>query len=286
MTARAVTLCAVTGGPANRIDALGKRWRDSPTGALYRRSVQLELGIHSLALAAQHVLCAAPFLVAMSALARQWGLGDVGHLLSDTMGLRGDAQHELMALFIARTHETTSTFVIGFLVAFTFATGVSASMQRTFERIWDLPHAGLATMWRHLLWALMTTALFAFALWINKATHRWRISSLAEVCLESASTGAAALFYYWWTQRVLLIGRIPWRKLFPGAVLIGLGTTLMVVVVQLIAPAQVTQQVADYGLVGAAFLLSTILVSFSTIVLWGAFIGCEWIRRRERSNPR
>lgn len=44
---------------------------------------------------------------------------------------------------------------------------------------------------------------------------------------------------------------------------------------QIIAPGQITEEVADYGLVGAAFILSAILVAFSTIVLWGVFLGRE-----------
>ena len=121
-----------------RTDELIRRWETSRIGRLYNESVELELGVHSLALAAQHVLCAAPFLVAMSALAREWHVGDVAFLLSDTMGLHGDAENELMRLFRPSKHDTIGSFVVGFLIAFAFATGLSATMQRTFERIWRL----------------------------------------------------------------------------------------------------------------------------------------------------
>ncbi|GAB3578756.1 hypothetical protein GCM10027579_03010 [Calidifontibacter terrae] len=267
-----------------RVQAGGRRLSTSPVGRVYGRSVRLELGTHSLALAAQHVLCAAPFLVAMSALSRTWGFGDVGHLLSDTMGLQGDAQNELMALFRTRAHETVGSFVIGFVLAFFFATGVSATMQRTFERIWDLHHADWTAAWRHLAWAVATTVLFGFALWVNKATHTWQIGTTTEVLLEATGTGVAAFVYYWWTQHVLLGGRIAARRLLPGAVLIGVGTVILIVATQVMAPAQVTEQVADYGLVGAAFILATILVAFSTTVLWGAYLGREWERRHHMTG--
>ncbi len=264
-----------------RLATYGRRIENSTAGRIHGRAVRLELGVHSLALAAQHVLCAAPFLVAMSALSRRWGFGDVGHLLSDTMGLRGDAEHELLALFRARSHESVGSFLVGFVVAFFFATGVSATMQRTFERIWDLTHAPWTAWWRHLLWAVATTVLFGVGLWVNEATHTWTLATPVEVGLEAAATGIGAFGYYWWTQHVLLGGRVAPRALLPGALLIGLGTVVLIVLTQVMAPAQVTQQVADYGLVGAAFILSTILVAFSTIVLWGAYLGREYDRRHE-----
>lgn len=258
-----------------RTDELVRRWEASRIGRLYNEAVELELGMHSLALAAQHVLCAAPFLVAMSAIAREWQVGDVAFLLSDTMGLHGDAQHELIQLFRAPKHDDAGSFLSGFLIAFVFATSVSATMQRTFERIWRLPHADWRSAWRHLVWAVMTTALFAFGLWVNKATHRWEISGASEVAVEATGTGFAAFAYFWWTQRILLRGKVRRRQLLPGAVLIGVATTMLIVVVQLLAPVQITKEVADYGLVGAAFILSAILVAFSTIVLWGVFLGRE-----------
>lgn len=264
------------------LNELSRRWEKSRLGQLYAESVELELGIHSLALAAQHVLCAAPFLVAMSAIAREWHVGDVAFLLSDTMGLHGDAQHELMQLFRARAHDGARDFVTGFLIAFAFATGLSATMQRTFERIWRLPHATWRSAWRHLVWAAMTSVLFAFGLWVNKATHTWEISGASEVAVEALGTGLAAFAYFWWTQRILLRGKVTSGQLLPGATLIGLGTTVLIAIVQLIAPSQITEQVADYGLVGAAFILSAILVSFSTTVLWGVFLGREWSRALNR----
>ena len=61
-----------------------------------------------------------------------------------------------------------------------------------------------------------------------------------------------------------------------GSFVIGLLiATVLLVAVQIIAPGQTTEEVADYGLVGAAFILSVILVAFSTIVWWGVFLGRE-----------
>ena len=191
------------------------------------------------------------------------------------MGLHGDAENELMQFFRPSKHDTIGSFVIGLLIAFAFATGLSATMQRTFERIWRLPHADWRSAWRHFVWAVMTSALFAFGLWINKATHRWEISGASEVAVESTGSGLTAFACFWWTQRILLRGRVHRRQLLPGAVLIGLGTTVLLAAVQIIAPGQTTEEVADYGLVGAAFILSVILVAFSTIVWWGVFLGRE-----------
>ena len=73
-------------------------------------------------------------------------------------------------------------------------------------------------------------------------------------------------------------GKARWGQLLPGAVLIGLGTTVLILAVQVLAPNEITEQVADYGLVGAAFILALVLVAFSTILLWGVFLGRDLSR--------
>ena len=54
---------------------------------------------------------------------------------------------------------------------------------------------------------------------------------------------------------------------------------LLVAVSPVIMPSQITGNVADYGLVGAAFVLSLWAVTYSTIVVFGTLLGQVYVSR-------
>lgn len=99
---------------------------------------------------------------------------------------------------------------------------------------------------------------------VSTALERTRATSPSATVSRSASPSTR--------------GNARWGQLLPGAVLIGLGTTVLILAVQVLAPNEITEQVADYGLVGAAFILALVLVAFSTILLWGVFLGRDLSR--------
>ncbi|MEO7069053.1 MAG: hypothetical protein ABI131_01010, partial [Nostocoides sp.] len=84
----------MTGGGADRasnvaarLGALATRWQQSLPGHAWERGQRLDVATHTLALAAQQVLCTAPLLVAMSALLRRFGTGSVVVLLANLLDL-------------------------------------------------------------------------------------------------------------------------------------------------------------------------------------------------------
>lgn len=99
---------------------------------------------------------------------------------------------------------------------------------------------------------------------VSTALERTRATSPSATVSRSASPSTR--------------GKARWGQLLPGAVLIGLGTTVLILAVQVLAPNEITEKVAAYGLVGAAFILALVLVAFSTILLWGVFLGRDLSR--------
>jgi membrane protein len=78
----------------------------------------------------------------------------------------------------------------------------------------------------------------------------------------------------------LLGGRVTWRALLPGALCVGLLTTVLFRLTRVIMPGQIAWQVHAYGLIGAVFVLSVWLMILSGVIFGGILIGALITERR------
>lgn len=262
-------------------------WARSIGGRSFSRMRELDLDTHALALCAQQLLCTAPLVVAMSAVLQRTTGKNATFVISKFFGLHGDSQDDIARLF-GRTSNTISTpaLVVGLITAVVFTTGVAAVQQRGFELIWTLPRVtGVRSYLRQLAWAPSLAVFTGFVL-IAGRFGRWLddvvigIGPWSVVLLQAVVT----FFYYWWTQHWLLRGRVEWRALLPGAVVVAVLTTTMVKVSRLIMHGQISWQVHAYGLLGAVFVLSVWLMVLSAVILASVLFGALWVERR--SDPK
>ena len=190
-----------------------------------------------------------------------------------------------------RTSDSISTLalVVGLITAVVFTTSVAAVQQRGFELIWTLPRlTGVRSYLRQLVWAPALT-VFIVALLVAG-----RIGSVAEPpCRRHRVLGGGrccracvTFLFYWWTQYWLLRGRVEWRALLPGALAVGVVTTVVVRVSRLIMRGQISWQVHAYGLVGAVFVLSVWLMVLSAVIFGGILIGAMLGRAPPRPPAR
>jgi membrane protein len=251
------------------LNGLGRSW----PGKCWRRGQDLQVPTQMLALAAQMVLCAAPLLVATSAVVRRADGHGLGEPLARYLGLHGAAARDFMSLFAGSRRVSMAELVVGLLLGAAFGTGIAATQQRGFETLWSLPRAPIRQSWRWLVWLAGLGVYLAVVLGDGQLGHHtdWRLhlGALVRVVLQLV----ASLVFYCWSQHLLLMGRVSWRRLLPGAAAMSLGTTLLVLASGYVLPGQLTEQVNDYGPVGATFVLSVWLVTLSAVILGGALIG-------------
>ena len=107
----------------------------------WRRGRELQVPTQILALAAQMVLCAAPLLVATSAVVRRAGGHGLGEPLARYLGLHGPAARDFMLLFAGSRRVSMTEPTSGLIVGAAFGTGIAATQQRGFETLWSLPRA-------------------------------------------------------------------------------------------------------------------------------------------------
>ena len=93
---------------------------------------------------------------------------------------------------------------------------------------------------------------------------------------------AVAVAFYWWTQHVLLLGRVRWRQLFPGAVATGVCLTGLAVFSTYVFSGQIVSSNRDYGTIGVVMILLSYLIGFGVCLHLGAVVGHVW---NERHTP-
>jgi membrane protein len=259
-------------------------WTDGLPGHSWRKAHEAGLVILTLALSAQQVLCAAPLLVAMSAVVRRLDGADMGVMLARLLGLTGDAAADVRALFLNSANVTTRSLVTGLVLTAVFSTGIAATIQRGYEAIWSQPRAGLGATGRQLIWVVALLAYISAVLFAGRLGHDLggdlHAGPVIRVLIQSVASG----MFFLAGQSFLLAGRVTLRRLLPGSLLTALGTVVLLNISQLVLPSQITEQVDEYGLIGATFVLSIWLVVWSAIVFASALAGAILVERRDAKS--
>lgn len=277
-------------GVTNRLDAdFGHRWvaawRDRASavwqrlatglvGVGWRRAAELNLPTHSLALAAQQILCTAPLLVAFSVVHRHPAAQNIGDVLTRYLALSPAASRYVEALFHESGSGTRGDRVLGLLLALLFATAIAATQQRWFELAWSRPRASmLRSLWRQLIWVAGLCAYLVIVLYAGRAGHGVGQHVHAARPAGPVVQFAVSFLFFWWTQHLLLGGRLRWRALLPGALCMALGMSVLVGLSGYFMSGEIVAEVSDYGLIGSTFVLSLWLVVLSGLVCGGALLG-------------
>lgn len=249
-----------------------------------RRSNELNLVRECLALAAQQTLCTIPLLVALQAVAQRFQLGSVGTALSRYLGLSGAASRDVEKLFIANGHVSIVTLLVGLVISLVAATGVGAIQAHAYEDIWYLERCGFRSLWRQVLWVVGLVVYLFIALQSRQVGRlvgrHLPFDSVTAHVLRLVAVLILSYVFYWWTQHLLLSGRVAWRHLVPGSLVMALATVGLVGLSPLMS-GQIVAQVQAYGLIGATFILAVWVLALSVVVFFGALIGSVWAERRD-----
>jgi membrane protein len=267
-------------------------WRQGVQGApgrVWRRSQELNLATHSLALAAQQILCTAPLLVAFAAF-RLRNQGGVGQVLSRYLGLSVDASRDVDGLFLSNAALDRTDAISGLLVALVFATSIAATQQRWYELVWDVPRAGLVgSTLRQLVWVAGLCGYLVIVLYAGRAGHAVGHRVHASRPAGPVAQLVVSFLFFWGSQHLLLGRRVRARHLVPGAAIMASTVTVLVALSGLVMSGEIVSEVSDYGLIGATFVLSLWLVVLGGTLFLGSLagqaIGLAWTSRSGQDQP-
>lgn len=239
-------------------------------GRFLSEFLRVEFIDRCMLIAAQGLLALIPMLVVISAFAP--------HAIEAVMESFRDATGIDQAGAAVITNEVTpqdvraQTGFIGLAITFFSAASFSRAIQRTFERVWDLPHIGGVSGYRRcLVWLIgwMLTLQLVGAL-------RALIDGFAGIVGESLAMGLqmVAFSLIWWaTAWLLLFGRVSWRDLALGAALTGIIGVLYSRASSLVMPPYVEANAQQFGTLGVILAISTWLIGYAGILVASAMVG-------------
>jgi membrane protein len=187
--------------------------------------------------------------------------------------LSGNSADAVHTAFAAPASGTTVTIAGVLLVAFS-ALSFSRTLQRVFELTWGLPRRGMRGTLAGLRWLGMVVVYAALHPLLGSILH-----GLVGVVLSV--TGAFVLWLL--TPYLLLDGRVPWRRLVPQAALCAVGMTVLGVGFAIYVPRAMSTSATEFGAIGVAFTLLSVLWASGFVVVGAAAIGSlDW---RPSSSP-
>src|SRR3954447_19089182 len=229
---------------------------------LLARLISLEVIDRSLVVGAQAFSALIPLLIVIAGA----GAGDgrsFADALVDRFNLKGDTADAVRETFGASTGGPTLT-VLGVLIVVFSALAFTRAMQRTFELTWGLPKRGVRGTGWGLAWlAAFATYLTIFPV-VRGVFNGWPYDLVS----------LAGTFGLWlMTPYLLLARRVPWRRLIPQAALSAAGMTVLSGGLLIYAPRALENSAEEFGAIGVAFTLLTILWAAGFVLVTAAGVG-------------
>jgi membrane protein len=252
-----------------RSAAVVPRVRKSIVGRAAARYVRIDGYDRALALATQAFVAIVPmFIVLVASLPAESREAFAAWLAHE--GVLGPNAYSAVRP-LTRPNRWTFGVVVGVVLLIVSVVGFARTLQRLYHAAWELPPPG----WRGLGPGLAGAAgvvAGAVVLLLSAPLLRAIGSAVLLTGLVQA-VGAAAI--WWAVLRLLLAGRVTWRALLPGAVITGVGQSLVMLVSGLVVPALVERESARYGLIGIAFVLVSWLVVLGILLVAASVTSAE-----------
>jgi membrane protein len=181
--------------------------------------------------------------------------------------LSGDSAEAVRTAFAAPASGSTVT-IAGILLVVFSALSFSRTLQRVFELTWNLPRRGMRGTLAGLRWLGLVVVYFALHPLLGGALH-------GAVGVVASLAGGFVLWLL--TPYLLLDGRVPWRRLMPQAGLCAVGMTVLGVGFAIYVPRAMSSSASEFGAIGVAFTLLSVLWAGGFVVVGAAAIGSlDW----------
>jgi membrane protein len=242
----------------------------------------VELIDRSLAIGAQALLALIPLLMLMAPfLPADWS-AELRSQVREIVGIEGPSLDALQQVQSTASASTTQTGLLGLLVAVLSASAFARALQRMYARVWDLqPHRGLGALRIGVLWIVVWVTLLQLMALLLKALAGVVPAGVVPLALQVLVN----TLIWWWTAHLLLGGRVPWRDLLPGALLVSVLLVLLSTLSRLFMPRYAALNLDQYGPLGVLFAVASWLVVFGGVLVVGTVVGHMLARSQRSPRP-
>jgi membrane protein len=228
---------------------------------LVARLISLEILDRALVIGAQGFGALIPLLIVVASTSPDGR--SFADTLIDRFDLNGSTAEAVRQTFGNGTGGASLT-TIGVLLVIFSSLSFTRAVQRTFELTWDLPKRGMRSTGWNLLWV----AAFALYLTIFPVVRGWFQGFPYNVVSLCGTFGLWLV-----TPYLLLARRIHWKRLMPQAALTAFGMTLLSGGLLIYMPRALQSASAEFGAIGVAFTLLTMLWAAGFVLVTAAAVG-------------
>jgi membrane protein len=225
------------------------------------RFAELEGIDRSMALAGQAFATLLPLLIVCGTVS-QGSTDEVASDLIERFDVSGSAADTLHAA-VAQPPDSGLSALGGVLLVIS-ALSFTRALQRLYVRAWRLERLGV----RGNFWGLLWLAMFV-AFWSLQPA----IIDLFEGVVAFAVSLALSTALWLWTPSLLVARRIPWHRLLPQALLTAVGLAALAIGGAIYLPRAIASASAEFGILGVAFTLLSLLFAASFVLVVAAAVG-------------
>lgn len=237
------------------------------------RFLELEGFDRSMALAGQAFATLLPLMIVFGTVA-QGSTDEVADDLIKRLDLSGSAADTLRQAVSQPPESGVS--IVGAVLLVISALSFTRALQRLYVRAWRLEPLGL----RGNLWGLLWLAVF-IAFWSLQPA----VVALFEGVAASAVSLAISTLLWLSTPWLLVARRISWRRLLPQAFLTAVGMAGLGVGAAIYLPRAVASASAEFGILGVAFTLLSLLFAVAFVLVVTAALGATLADPRPAQAP-
>jgi membrane protein len=231
---------------------------------------RIELLDRSLALGAQALLALIPMLMVLGTVMPTVWVEGMVQQIRDVVGLREDVMAPIRELAVAEQVRRTETGVIGLVVSLASASAFSRALQRMYARAWELPsHRGMRALRSSLVWILGWLAVLQATALLLRSLAAVPNSGLLRTTVQLVTN----TLLWWWTSRLLLGGRVSWRRLLPGAALTAVLLVTLTRLSSVFMPPFTRSNLEQFGPLGVVFAVGSWLVLFGGVLVVATVVG-------------
>ena len=252
---------------------------------IVRQLLAVDVRDRVFGMAGQSFLAVIPLLIISSSWLSQSDGRALATALNTRLGLTGVTADTVTLLFSRPEGSAEVSTASGLSLALLFfsVNSFTRTLRRSIEGPWELPKVG----WKGQLSGLLgVVLLIVMQVTLAVIAVEWVSTSAAQGFLEGLVRTVVATAFWIAIGRALTHGRLSVARLWPGALVGGVGSTAIAVWTVTVLPGIFERDGARYGVIGVALALVTWLLAFSGLIVLVGVAGAQIARAAGWFTPR